>query len=168
MFYVLLPFFKCPPHHGSIWSLQWCEFLKTFCYVIFYRFIIELKDSNDNSMLSLWDPANPTWQPRITQFTFKVWSIMLYSVMYLGSVITSDMFVEVLNERNTILTAIFMPHEPHPYMSLIIQRQTPLCYLMAICKRAYCVKGFTGRCLPPTSIVFRCVREIKQNNETTW
>ena len=78
---------------------------------------------------------------------------MLYLVMYLGSVIPSDMFVEVLNERNTILTAIFMPHEPHPYMSLIIQRQTPLCYLMAICKRAYCVRGFTGRCLPPTSIV---------------
>ena len=68
-------------------------------------------------------------------------------MMYLGSVITSDMFVEVLNERNTILTAIFMPHEPHPYTSLIIQRQTPLCYLMAIFKRAYCVKGFTERCL---------------------
>ena len=67
--------------------------------------------------------------------------MMLYSVMNLWPVITTDMFVEVPNERNTILTAIFMPHEPNPYMSLIIQRQTPLCYLIAICKEAYCVKG---------------------------
>ena len=71
---------------------------------------------------------------------------MLYSVMYLRPVITSDMFVEVLNERNTILTAIFMPHEPHPYTSLIIHRQTPLCYLMAICKRAYCVEFKRDTC----------------------
>ena len=43
-------FFNRPFYHDSILR---CEFLKKFCCIIFYSFVIEFKDRNDNSMLSL-------------------------------------------------------------------------------------------------------------------
>ena len=68
-------------------------------------------------------PGNPLTPPPPNNHAqhnslLKSWSMMFYSGMYLRPIITTDMFLEVLNERNTILTAIFMPHEPRPYMSI--------------------------------------------------